>query len=102
MSPFRPGTIECLEDRTLPSSFGIPWPDANHLTLSLAPDGTRSPLGSSSLASLLSPAGPPGSWQREVLRAFQTWAVNANINIGLVGDGGQALGTPGAVQGDSR
>src|SRR5690606_14970847 len=33
---------------------------------------------------------------------FQTWAMHANINIGLVGDGGQALGSVGAVQGDAR
>ena len=50
----------------------------------------------------MSSAGPAAAWQREILRAFQTWAVNANINIGLVTDGGQALGTTGAVQGDSR
>jgi len=37
-----------------------------------------------------------------VLRAFQTWAVNANLNVGLVADGGQPLGTAGAVQGDPR
>src|SRR5581483_5794390 len=96
------GTFEYLEDRSLPSSFGIPWPDANHLTLSFAADGARTPVGPSSLASLLNPTGLPGAWQREILRAFQTWAVNANINVGLVSDGGQAFGTTGAVQGDSR
>ena len=34
--------------------------------------------------------------------AFQTWAVQTNLNIGLVADGGQPLGTNGAVQGDAR
>src|SRR5262249_50429165 len=31
-----------------------------------------------------------------------TWAVLGNVNIGLVDDGGQPLGTPGSVQSDPR
>jgi len=42
------------------------------------------------------------SWEREILRAFQTWAIQTNVNIGLVGDGGQAFGVAGLAQGDSR
>src|SRR5262249_2818468 len=34
--------------------------------------------------------------------AFQTWAVNANINLGVVPDQGQPFGTTGLPQGDSR
>src|SRR5215210_4685688 len=98
----RLGTVECLEDRTLPSAFGTAWPDAEHLTLSFTADGTLTPLGASTLTALMRQAGSDALWQREILRAFQTWAVNANINIGLVADGGQALGTVGAVQGDPR
>jgi hypothetical protein len=96
------GTMECLEDRSLPATFGIPWADAGHLTLSFAPDGTPTLLGDNSLAATMSQAGSSAQWQREILRAFQTWAVNANINIGLIADGGQAFNTPGAVQGDTR
>jgi hypothetical protein len=98
----RLGTVECLEDRTMPSMFGTAWPDAEHLTLSFARDGTLTPLGASALTALMRQAGSDPQWQREILRAFQTWAVNANINIGLVADRGQAFGTAGAVQGDSR
>jgi hypothetical protein len=47
-------------------------------------------------------SGAGSVWEREVLRAFQTWASVSNINIGVVADGGQPLGTTGAVQGDSR
>src|SRR5262245_62047768 len=98
-APRRLGSFECLEDRSLPSAtFGIPWPDPGHLTISFAPDGTDTPDGANSLSALLGAAGSNATWQKEILRAFQTWAVNANINIGLVGDGGQALGTPGAPQ----
>lgn len=99
--PARLGSaFEVLEDRALPTAFGVPWADAEHITLSFAKDGTQTPLGTSSLAQLLGSAD--GAWKTEILRAFQTWAVNANINIGVVADGGQALGSTGAVQGDSR
>lgn len=88
-----------LEDRTVPTAFGIPWADPSRLTLSFAPDGTITPTGGSSLATTMQYAS---GWQREVLRAYQTWAVNGDLNIALVADGGQALGSPGAVQGDAR
>ncbi|MDY3561797.1 hypothetical protein R5W23_003225 [Gemmata sp. JC673] len=95
-------SFEYLEDRALPSTFGVPWADPEHLTLSFVNDGTRTSLGASSLAQLLGSSSTSAEWKREILRAFQTWAVNANINIGLVSDGGQALGAVGAVQGDTR
>jgi hypothetical protein len=103
MKPPRLGThFEALEDRSLPSTFGVPWADPEHLTLSFAGDGTQTPLGPNSLSSSLASTGTSAAWQLEILRAFQTWAAQTNINIGLVSDGGQALGTIGAVQGDSR
>jgi hypothetical protein len=91
-----------LEDRSLPTTFGVPWADPGHLTLSFAPDGTATPYGPSASTQVLGQATPSASWQWEILRAFQTWAANANINIGLVADGGQLLGDVGAVQGDTR
>ncbi len=94
--------FEPLEDRSLPSTFGAPWADGERLTLSFVADGTKTPLGTSSLTEVLNSAGTSAEWKREILRAFQTWAANANINVGLVADGGQALGAVGAVQGDSR
>jgi len=94
--------LETLGDRCLPTLFGIPWADPNHLTLSFVPDGTATPYGPSSAFATLGQSVPTASWQRDVLRAFQTWAVNANIDVGLVADGGQPLGTVGAVQWDSR
>ena len=41
-------------------------------------------------------------WEQAILRAYQTWAVAANLNIGLVSDGGEPLGGAGALQGDTR
>src|SRR5439155_3824771 len=38
----------------------------------------------------------------EILRAYQTWVANANLNIALVADNGAAFDAPGAVQGDAR
>jgi hypothetical protein len=98
MKPRRPALcVERLDERALPTTFGIPWADSSHLSLSFAPDGTATPYGPSTLSAVM-----PAGYQREVLRAFQTWAQYANIDIGLTADGGQALGTTGAVQADPR
>lgn len=96
--------LEVLEDRSVPAAaFGVPWVDPEHLTLSFAPDGTLTPSGEPSvLTRVMSDAGTPDAWKREILRAFQSWAAHSNVNIGIVADGGQPLGAPGAVQGDSR
>jgi hypothetical protein len=90
--------LEELEDRITPTT----WLDPQHLTLSFVPDGTLASSAPSDLAQTLGTEVPTGDWRLELLRAFQTWAVNANVNIGLVPDGGQPLGTPGLVQGDPR
>jgi hypothetical protein len=93
--------VEYLEDRCTPATWGNPWPDASHLTVSLAPDGT--PVGDrqSNLFQALN-AQTGGAWQREILRGLQTWAASANINLGLTADAGLAAGTRGAPQGDAR
>jgi hypothetical protein len=103
MTPARPRLhLEPLTDRCLLTTFGVPWPDAGHLTLSFAPDGTATPYGPSTLGATLGAVTPTATWQREVLRAFQTWAAAGNIDIGLTGDNGLAFGVNGAVQADSR
>jgi hypothetical protein len=102
MARSRPLCLELLEGRLTPATFGNPWPDASHLTLSFAPDGTPVDGMSSTLQQTLNAVAPTATWQREILRAFQTWAVQANINIGVVTDQGLALGSPGRPQGDNR
>jgi hypothetical protein len=92
--------LESLESRDTPTVFGTPWPDGEHLTLSFAPDGTAISGTPSNLQQILSQLGPQSEY--EILEAFQTWAVNANLNIGLVSDNGAAFGTGRAVQGDPR
>src|SRR3954453_2330053 len=95
-------SLECLEDRATPALFGLPWPDATHLTVSFAPDGTRVATQSSDLFSTLDARLGRAAWKSAVLRALQTWAVAANVDFGLVADGGQAFGTAGLSQGDDR
>jgi hypothetical protein len=86
----------------MPATFGIPWPNAGHLTLSFAPDGT--PVGNqhSELFRVLNGVAPTQTWQTEILRAFQTWASSTNINLSVVADSGDPLGTPGPIQTDPR
>ena len=96
--------VEPLEDRCVPANFGLPWLDPRHLTLSFAPDGTSLLGQGSTLTQFLSSrlGGDTATWQREILRAFQTWAVNGNINIAVTPDAGQAFGTVGAALNDPR
>jgi hypothetical protein len=92
--------LELLESRELPTVFGTPWPDGEHLTLSFAPDGTSISGMPSNLQQMLSQLGPQSEY--DILQAFQTWAVESNINIGLVSDDGSAFGIGRDVQGDPR
>jgi hypothetical protein len=45
---------------------------------------------------------PTAQWQAEILRAFQAWTVDARIDFGVMPDGGQPFGAPGADQNDPR
>jgi hypothetical protein len=94
--------LETLEQRDMPSAtvWGVPWPDGQHLTLSLAPDGTTISGEQSSLSQVLANAGTSG--ELALLQAFQTWADYTNVNFGLVSDGGEAFGVGRAIQDDPR
>ncbi len=93
---------ERLEQRENPATTGITWPDGMHMTLSFVPDGTKVGEASSNLFAKLDAEASTATWQQEILEAFQTWAVNTNLNVGVVSDSGAPLGTAGAVQGDTR
>ena len=93
---------ERLEDRDVPASFGLAWPDPQHLTVSFVPDGTSVYGSGSALFGSLNAGAPTAVWQAELLRAIQSWASVANINVSVVADGGQALGASGMLEGDSR
>src|SRR5437773_1185166 len=91
-------TLERLEDRDLLATFGVPWPNAQHLTLSAVPDGTSVDGYQSNLFQSLNSQNSTHTWGAEILRAFQTWAVQANINIGVRADDGLAIGASGAIE----
>jgi hypothetical protein len=94
-------SVDLLEDRTTPVVWNNPWPDPGHLTLSFAPDGTDVQGSPSALFADLNAQGP--NWQTEILRAFQTWAAQTNINLSLASDGtATPFGTPGPVQGGTE
>jgi hypothetical protein len=94
--------VEQLDDRCVPAVFDVPWADPRHLTLGFAPDGTNTSDGMSNLFQAFGAQLPQSVWQGDILRAVETWADMANINVGVVPDGGQAFGTIGSVQGDGR
>jgi hypothetical protein len=93
----RPNVVR-LESRDVLSTFHIPWADPSHLSISFVPDGTDTPGGPSTVGQVIGDS----AGAREILRAAQTWAVQTNINISVTTDGGQAIGSTGTSQGDSR
>ncbi len=94
--------LEGLERRDVPATWGIPWADPQHLTISFAPDGTNDMGQPSTLFRMLNYQLGTGTWETTILRAVQTWASNANINVGVVSDGGEPIGVAGAPEGDPR
>ncbi len=93
---------ERLEDRAVPALFGTAWPEADKLTLSFAPDGTKiNGTGSNLFADLGTTTTQATAWQQTTLRAFQSWINNANINISTVGDNKVDFGSAGPLQGNA-
>jgi predicted Zn-dependent protease len=95
--------LERLEIRDTPAVFGLPWVDAQHVTLSFAPDGTKvSGVGSNLFGHMQADGLSTSAWQGQILKAVQSWTSQANFNVGVVSDSGAALGTAGLSQGDTR
>jgi len=95
-------SFELLEARALLNGDTAPWAAGAHLTLSFAPDGAEVAGQQSSLEQHLAALGPASQWRQTVLRAFQAWADTANVDFGLVADGGQPFGADGRAQRDAR
>lgn len=85
--------LTTLERRDVPATFGIPWNDPRHLTLSFAPDLTSISAATSSLFQTLNAGASSVEWQREILRAAAAWASVANIDVGVISDIGLPFGT---------
>jgi Bacterial Ig domain/Dockerin type I domain len=96
--------MEWLEERLALDSQGVGALVGfdPHFTLSFADDGVAVAGQASALATSFNAVAPEAVWREQILRAFQTWAVQTNADFGVVSDGGQAFGGPGATQGDDR
>ncbi len=95
-------TLEGLEDRDLLATWGMAWPNPQHVTVSFVPDGTAIGSAQSNLFQALNSQAPTSVWETTILQAIKTWAANTNISIALVNDGGQPIGISGDIQGDTR
>src|SRR4051812_43833840 len=96
-------SVQALERRDVPAQFGIPWANGTALTVSFAPDGADVDGSANELAALMARSGlSTAVWQREILRAFQEWVAEADLNVGVVADDGSALGASGLAQADAR
>jgi hypothetical protein len=93
--------LEHLEDRQVPATFGVPWTDPHHLSVSFVRDGTDIGGTPSTLFRTMQALSPTGAWQRDILRAIQTWSNVANLSVGLVSDNGAPLGTPASPDGST-
>ena len=91
---------ESLESRQLLT--GVGWDNAEDLTASIAPDGTKIAGQRSNFNQTFSSLGTPSQLRGWIQEVFQTWTRNANLNVGIVSDGGQDFGSPGETQGDAR
>jgi hypothetical protein len=93
--------LEQLETRHL-MAFGTPWPDARNLTLSFPEDDVAVGAWRNDMRLTLDQVTDRQVWQTEVARAFQTWAVETNISIGLRNDRSDSFGTVGLPVRDPR
>jgi hypothetical protein len=75
-----------------------------HMSMSFAPDGTDVGGSPSVMFQTMAADGisSVANWETQIVRAVQTWVANTNISVGIVSDSGDAFGSAGAVQGDTR
>ncbi|MGB7347075.1 MAG: hypothetical protein WBD20_22820, partial [Pirellulaceae bacterium] len=95
-------SIESLESRRLLVAFGTPWPDARELSISFPADGVAVGEYQNDIRQTLDQVADRTEWQELALRAYQTWAIHADINIGLRHDYDVRFGAPGLATNDPR
>ena len=94
--------IESLETRRLLAAFETPWPQPRSLTISFPADGTAIGDHSNDIRQTLDAVADRSDWQELALRAFQTWAIHADINVGLRNDHDNDFGAAGLSVSDPR
>ncbi len=95
-------SLQALEDRRMLAVFGNVWPNQRDLTVSFPADGVQIGNHPNDINALLDTVAQRDQWQELALRAYQTWAVHADINVGLRNDYNNAFGAPGMLVGDPR
>jgi Matrixin len=94
--------VERLEDRKLMANFGTAWPAARSLSVSFPTDDAAIGAYRNSAREVLDQVTDRLQWQEAALRAFQTWSVHGNFNVGLVPDRGDDFGSVGLSTNDPR
>ncbi|MCC6509278.1 MAG: hypothetical protein IT423_09235, partial [Pirellulaceae bacterium] len=100
--PTRRLFAEPLEERRLLTSDSGAFFGFGSITASFAPDDTRVGYRTSELHAAFDAEFGSGQWQPVIEKAIQTWAREAELNIGFVEDNGAAAGVYGPSQGDAR
>ncbi|MEM9365657.1 MAG: matrixin family metalloprotease [Planctomycetota bacterium] len=95
-------SVQQLESRCLLAAFGTPWPNPRSLTVSFPDDGIDVAGASNDLHAELNAVATSDQWQELLLRAFQTWSIHADINVGLQSDANLDLGVMGLAHDDPR
>lgn len=96
--------LEALERRELLDGAGTLFGESPHLTLSFSDDGADIGGAANRLTSFMNGQfANNNEWKDTILRAFQTWAVHTNANLGVVQeDGVHAFGVEGSRLRDPR
>lgn len=84
------------------ATFGTPWPDARSLSVSFPTDDAAIGAYSNDIRQRFDQVADRREWQEAVLKAFQSWSIHANFNVGLVPDRGDSFGAIGLPFGDPR
>lgn len=96
-------TLEGLEGRLLLySTLGDMWTYDSRITYSFMPDGTNIGGTGSVLFKTLNATYPTATWQQQFEQAAALWEGAANVNLALVSDGGEPVGSSGDQQDDPR
>jgi Matrixin len=98
----RASELQSLEDRRLLAAFGTPWPEPRDLTISFPADGVAVGSYDNNINALLDQVANAHQWEELVLRAYQTWSIHADINVGVRNDQNLDFGTPGLTTADPR
>ncbi|RMF44828.1 MAG: hypothetical protein D6753_01585 [Planctomycetota bacterium] len=93
---------EPLETRRLLSADADVFFGFGGTSVSFPVDGTQIGFRQNELNQSFDARFPGVDWKAEILRALQTWAREADINVGVVDDDGSPAGVYGPVRGDER